>query len=222
MKTVRIIGICLFMIVLALPGNSFSETAPAEVTRAAEDGLIPFLRAINPGELAHFGLLPAADLGQAHPGDPFRVYTITPDRLFGGDAGTPVNSLISATGMWLFPVIFKDEVRAMLTVELVNGAGQAVSLGKAPLARELVKVRSRWPKSRGYKPKLVVVYQASAYLFTLPQKGDSNLTPLTFAGKGFGRDIKTGLPEYSSPVPLAEVIEPLQTAVQDNLIQQNF
>ena len=124
--------------------------------------------------------------------------------------------------MWFFPVIFKGEVRAMLTVELMNGAWQAVSLGKAPLARELAKVRNQWPESRGYSPKLVVVFQAGAYLFTLPRKGDSNLTPLTFAGKGFGRDIKTGLPEYSSPVPLAEVIEPLQTTVQENLIQQDF
>ena len=216
-KIVQAIGICFFMIVLAVPGNSFAETAPAEVLAAAEVGLLPFLESLPSSEWEHFGFAPGDKISDAVLGAPFQLYTITPTKLLNAEDDTPVNSLISPTGRWFFPIILESKSRAILTVERMEGEWQAVTLGMTGLAVEMEKLNRQWPKAKGYEPKLITIYQAASYFFTIPEQGSDNFTPLTFNGAGFaGYRQKTG-PEYSSTTTLSSMLGPLKEAVDENI-----
>ncbi|MFH1038461.1 MAG: hypothetical protein V1789_07335 [PVC group bacterium] len=207
---------CLSLLVFLCPAVA-AETAPPEAVAAAESGLAQFLTELPDSEMGNFGFLPGDRLSAARVGIPLQLYTITPDVLFNAAADASVDALLSPTGRWFFPVILEGTPRAILTVERMDGKWEAVTLGMTPLAGELEKIRRQWPGGEGYHPKLVAVYQAASYFFTVPEKDNKNFTPLTFDGVGFrGYYQKTG-PEYSSTATLSEVIGPLREAVEENI-----
>ena len=217
MKIVRVISICLFLIALATPGSSPAETIPPEAIAAAEAGLIPFLELIPPQDMSNFGLSPGDNISEAVLDAPFQLYTITPTKLLDAKADTPVNTLISPTGRWFFPIIINGAARAILTVEEMNGKWEAVTMGMAGLAVEMEKLNRQWPKAKGYEPKLIAIYQAASYFFTIPEKDSENFTPLTFDGVGFaGYRRKTG-PKYASTTSLSSMLGPLKEAVEENI-----
>jgi len=199
----------------------FAAAVPPEVAAAAEEGLSPFLKVIPPPERENYGFAPGDDLEKAALGEPFPLYTITPQTLFNSASGSPVSSLISSAGSWFFPVLVNGEARNILTVDQMAGSWKAVAIGKAALARELQKVREQWPEAKGYEPKLVAVFQATAYFFTVPEKDDYNLTPLTFDGKGFdaGVPLEKG---YAKTVELSRFIDKLKAAVEENILKNSF
>ena len=110
---------------------------------------------------------------QVHLGDSFNLYTMTPDALLNYSAGSQVISLLSKTKMWYFLVLIENNVRCILVVDQVDGKWQAVSLGYADLAKAFSRVMRRWPKSKGFNPLLIAVFQANEYLVMVPE-GDSN------------------------------------------------
>ena len=130
---------------------------------------------------------------------------------------TEVEELVTPAGLWYFPVIQSGSPRCVITVAWMDGKWEAVEIGKAGLAAELGKISGQWPKAAGYEPKLVVVYQAAAYFFSVPELDSGNLTPLTFDGVGFGGYRQKTGPEYSSPAELSELIIPLKEAVEANI-----
>jgi hypothetical protein len=199
-----------------------AENAPDEANAAARSGLPEFVKLIPSNERSYYGFADGDDLDRAAPGQPFRLYTITPDDLRRAGEGSTVSSLISPTGTWLYPVMLGDEIKCILTVARVEGSWKAAMLGSAPLARELAKVLARWPPSQGYEPRLVAVFQASAYFFAIPQKDDRNLTPFTFDGKGFGSESLRIDPSYASTVDLQEILAPLRSVVEDNLLNRAY
>lgn len=211
--------LCSFCLIVmfSLCPDVFAEAVPQEVTAAAENGLHPFLQRIPPAELGHYGFTRDDALDRAYAGIPFKVYTITPSALSHYKAGDTVSSLLSPTGMWYFPIMVNGDMRAVLTVDQLHGAWRAVAIGKASLARELEEVVRQWPRSRGYEPLLVMVFQAQSYFFTVPQKDAYNLTPFIFAGKGFGAEFQEGREKYASTVELPSVIGKLKTAVKENI-----
>ena len=167
--------------------------------------------------MSHFGLSPGDNISEAVLGTPFQLYTITPTKLLDAGDDTPVSSLISPTGSWLFPIVLDGKSRAILTVEEMDGKWQAVTMGKAGLAEEMEKLNRQWPKANGYEPKLIAIYQAASYFFTIPELESENFTPLTFDGTGYaGYRQKTG-PEYSSTTTLSSMLGPLKETVEDNI-----
>jgi hypothetical protein len=196
-----------------------AESVPPEVIRAAREGLPRFLEAVPRGQIEKFGFAPDDRIELARPGVPFLLYTITPAALSSGKDS--IGSLISPTGKWYFPVMLGGEAKSVLTVDRMDGSWQAVGLGKAALARELQEILRRWPRAKGYDPRLVVVYQAASYFFTVPQEGDDNLTPLLFDGKGFGAELHRGDKKYSSLIKFPEIAGLLRAAVEEN-IQQGY
>jgi len=185
--------------------NARSETAPPEASRAAREDLPPFLNALPERQLEGCA---GAELG-----DPFRVYTITPAALDAYLVGDPVASLISPTGMWLFPVVAAGRSRLLLTVETVDGSWRAVSLGQAGLAAEIDHLLLQWPREKGYDPLLVSVFAAATHFFTIPQKDGQNLSPFVF-----GREEKepSGPNLYSETTDLAGAIPGLKAAAEAN------
>jgi len=218
MKKYQSLIYCLILFLgAALSGAASAETAPPEAIAAAEAGLLPFLELITPEDMSHFGLSPGDNISEAVLGTPFQLYTITPTKLLDAGDDTPVSSLISPTGSWLFPIVLDGKSRAILTVEEMDGKWQAVTMGKAGLAEEMEKLNRQWPKANGYEPKLIAIYQAASYFFTIPELESENFTPLTFDGAGFaGYRQKTG-PEYASTTTLSSMLSPLKETVQDNI-----
>lgn len=200
--------------------NASAEKAPQEVIEAARSGLLFFLKRIPAGEFKDYGFGPDAPIDRARVGIPFHVYMITPSALFAFKQGDSVNSVISPTEMWYFPVMVGDETRAMLVVDKVGSSWQTVSLGMAPLAGEMGKVMKRWPRAQGYDPLLVVVFQASEYFFTVPQKDDRNLTALLPRAGAIESELKGQGKEYSSTTELPRMLEILKPLVQENLKQK--
>ena len=206
------------VLILLLPGISPADTPPPEAAAAAESGLVSFLAEVIPlSELVNFGFAPGEEPSAARVGEPWLLYTIAPDALRSATAETEVSDLVTPTGLWHFPVILSGRSRCIITVDLMDGKWEAVGIGMAPLAGELDKISRQWPKSGGYSPKLVAVYQAAAYFFTVPELGPRNLTPLTFDGIGFGGWYQKTGPEYSSTAEISELLAPLMAAVEANL-----
>ena len=218
MKKYQSLIYCLIIFLgVALSGAAFAETTPPEAIAAAEAGLQPFLELITPEDMNNFGLLPSANISEAVLGNPFQLYTITPAKLLDAGDDTPVSSLISPTGSWLFPIVLDGKSRAILTIEEMDGKWQAVTMGKSGLAGEMEKLNGQWPKAKGYEPKLIAIYQAASYFFTIPEKDSKNFTPLTFDGEGFGGYRQKTGPEYSSTTPLSNMLGPLKETVEENI-----
>ena len=211
----------IFFLGVALSGylsaGAFAETAPPEAIAAAEAGLLPFLELITPEDMSHFGLSPGDKISEAVLGAPFQLYTITPTKLLDAKDDTPVSSLISPTGSWLFPIVLDGKSRAILSVEQMDGEWQAVTMGRSGLAGEMEKLNGQWPKAKGYEPKLIAIYQAASYFFTIPEQDSENFTPLTFDGAGFGGYRQTAGNEYSSTASLSSMLGPLKETVQENI-----
>ncbi|KPJ49841.1 MAG: hypothetical protein AMJ41_02230, partial [candidate division Zixibacteria bacterium DG_27] len=153
----------LSLYLLVLPKAAISDQAPpTEVVQAATGGLQPFLRAIPADNLAHYGFSNEAEFAQARLGEPLRVYTIVPDNISNYIPGTDLTSLLTATNLWYFPVLCFGEARTILTVDLVKGEWRAVAIGSSGLAKEVQKLRLRWPSSDGYEHTFVRVFQAQS------------------------------------------------------------
>lgn len=193
---------------LLFAGIARSETAPPAAVRAAQEGLAPFLNTLPAGQ--------REECGGAELGGPFRVYTIAPSALDAYLVGDPVASLISPTGMWLFPVVVDGRSRFLLTVDTVDGFWRAVSLGQAGLAAELDRLLLQWPREKGYDPLLVSVFAAATHFFTIPQKDGRNLTPFVFGREGKER---TGQNPYSETSDLARAVPGLKATIAANRAQ---
>ena len=206
------------LLALLVPGLLLSQVPPPEVSSAAEAGRVSFLtEVLPPEELVNFGFEPGEDVSATLLGDPWPLYTITPGDLKAATAQTPVEDLVTPTGLWYFPVLLDGRPRCIITVASMEGKWEAVGIGKAPLAGELAKIDGQWPKKSGYTPRLVAVYQATAYFFTVPELDPGNLTPLTFDGVGFGGYRQKAGPEYSAPAELSELLAPLKESVEANI-----
>ncbi len=205
------------LLLLFLPGASPADTPPPEAAAAAEAGLVRFLSEIPPEELVNFGFGEGETISGATIGNPWLLYTIRPNALLAASGGTDVGELITPTGLWFFPVILDGSARCILTVDVMDGKWEAVALGRSGLAGELEKISRQWPKAKGYSPKLVAVYQATAYFFTVPERDSRNLTPLNFDGVGFGGYQPKAFPEYSGTADLGDLLGQLKEAVSDNI-----
>jgi len=223
MKTIRLslFPSCLALGLLTLVSTPAiypaADPPPAEVSAAAEAGLPEFLDEISDAERDRFGFLPGDRLSDAALGEPFQLYTIEPEALLSAPDDVSVESLIIPTGRWFFPVVLEGRPRAILTVERIPEGWKAVTFGMSRVAREIAKVRRQWPESDGFNPKLVIVYQASAYFFTVPEKDSRNFTPLTFDGVGFGGYCQKRGAEYSATATISEMAGPLREAVEKNI-----
>ena len=206
----RTIIYTVFVLIYFLPFNAGAVPPPSVVVEAARSGLPSFLESIPPAEKSNFGFAPSARIDQAVLGRPFKVYAITPTALSAYREGDTVTSLLSPTGMWFFPIVFNGDIRSILTVARVKGDWKAVAIGRASLAGELRKVMNRWPRSAGYDPFLVMVFQAKQYFFSIPQIDDYNLNPFNFNSGSAGKTAG-----YTSLTKLPRIVGKLQTAVTE-------
>ncbi len=152
---------------------SFGQT---EQVTAAEQGLQVYLKKVPEASKSSYGFDRDDSLEYAYLGKPFNLYTITPARLADFKSGDSINSVISKTDLWYFPVMLHNEIKTILVVDKLQDKWSAVSLGYTPLAGEIEKIIRQWPELKGFNPKIIVVFQADKYLFTIPEIDGYNLT----------------------------------------------
>jgi hypothetical protein len=198
---------CLAAILLFFSVANAQEP-PQEVKLPAEAGLPHFLSLIPPEERSSYGFTKDEALDQAYLGEPFNLHTITPPALLGYQPGDSVRALLSKTNLWYFPVMFRDEARAVLVVDQLNGKWQAVSLGYATLAKQLQGVLQQWPRAKGFHPLLIAVFQAKEHLIMVPEVSSQELISLA--------PPKPGLEMQSA----GNILERLKPIVADNLKQK--
>ena len=205
---------------LVLPVFLFAAISPGalgaaadEVARAAEEGLPDMLGKIPPGAWSEYGFASGEELSEAAPGVPLPLFTITPAALNSYQPGDPADSLLSETTLWYVPVRVKESVRSFLVVDRMEGRWQAVSFGYAPLAKPVEAMLEQWPASAGYHPKLILVFQAQQYLFTIPELGGDNLIPL-MGVRGEDPGYKAA---PSRVIPVGETVSVLKPVVASHL-----
>lgn len=174
----------LFLLAWMVMSIQASGATPDEVAQAAAKGLPELLAKIPAGAWRDYGFADASEVAKATLDRPLCLYTITPAALAGYQSGESIRSLLSDTTMWYVPVKVADSVRAILVVDRLDGAWQAVSLGYVPLAGPMQALIAQWPPAKGFHPKLILVFQAQQYLFTIPELGEDNLTRLGVQGAG--------------------------------------
>jgi hypothetical protein len=188
---------------------------PPEVVSAATNGAQSFLRHVPPGENEFYGFSKDDDLTQASLGNPFRMYTIQPTSLWSDQLSATVTSLVSETTMWFFPVMLGTVARAMLVVDREAGRWKAVSLGYGSLAHELNSIWKQWPESQGFHPKLIAVFQAKRFYFTVPEVDDLNLTPIALPQRTSEVRVPQGvLPPYFTLGSLSNAVQNLRPVVR--------
>ena len=218
--------VLLFLIpfLTILPNKGLAQDVPLEVIKAAEEGLQPFLRKIPKRLIEEYGFDKGDYLEEAYLGRPFNLYKITPDALSNYRTEDTIDSIISETSHWYFPIMLNNSTKTILVVAKVGDNWKAITLGYVPLVRELAEIQQQWPKSKGYNPRLVVVLQAKEYLFTVPEMDAYNLTPIVFKHKTaldnqqkkYGEHSEDG-PKYSTLKKLPSVIERLRPIVEQNI-----
>lgn len=212
-----ICALWILLTILILPTSGISdEPAPPAVIQAANDGLGLFLNAIPPQDISHYGFSSTEEMTHATLGNPFRVYTITPDKIMSYSREMKLSSLLSETNLWFFPVLCRGEVRTLLTVDLMDGRWKAVAIGSSGLAKELPIAWNKWPRSEGYDHKFVRIYQAKSDFVMVSKESTNKMVPLTSAALALKLlDAKAERGYVSHDIP--EVILSLQPLVQEAL-----
>lgn len=198
---------------LAASLTARGEKPPAGVVRAAEAGLPALLGSIPADATADYGFAATPDLKRARLDAPFLLATIAPQALLAYRPGDDVGDLLTDTTLWYFPVMVDKSIRCLLVVDRTAAGWEAVSLGYVPLARALDGLLRARAASNGARPRLVAVFQAQEYLYTVPGAAAPTLTPLAAPGSGIG-----GASAAASPqTPAATTLLRLQPLVEQNL-----
>ncbi|MCP3966179.1 MAG: hypothetical protein GY750_04405 [Lentisphaerae bacterium] len=168
----------ILLITIITPIASFGQ---AEQINAAKAGLKIFMKHISREAAIMDGFDQSDNLQNAYLGKPFNLYRVDPDKLLNFKSEQSVNSVISKTNLWYFPVLIDKEIRSILVVGKLNGEWSAVALGYKNLASEIGKVRKQWPENKGFDPRIIITYQGAKYLFTVPEVDGYNMTFIDFS-----------------------------------------
>jgi hypothetical protein len=171
---VAIIAAAAAAVVLAGGGRGQSSQGPpvpAEIRSAAAGGLKEFLNADAGKGLDRLGFAAGgSDVAGATVGDGFQVYKVDPNRLVNNANATTFDQVVDASNMWQLLVVNGTQPKSMITVDQMNGAPTAVSLGASGLADQLNALLVRWPAAI-YTLRFIMSRQASSELVEVSQDG---------------------------------------------------
>jgi hypothetical protein len=186
-----------------------AQEVPAAVGGAAV-GFRSLLEAIPSSEISNFNFADKEEVKSATLGEGFRVHTIPPELILNYSPGQAIEDMVMPTPIWFFPVLVNGEARTLITVDLLDGQYQAVSLGGRGVAKEWAAASAKWPASAGYQNTFVRIYQATADFVLVSNVVGTQMAPLQ-AG-----ETATGMGALGLYDPSA-VIMALQEPVRANL-----
>jgi len=220
----RIFQLVLIIILIA-HHLSFGQT---KQTNAARKGLQSFLKKLPEESTIMYGFDKHDSLECAYLGKPFNLYTIAPSKISHFKTGDSVSSIISKTNLWYFPVMLNHKIKSILVVDKLNNKWLAVSLGYTNLAMEIVKIRQQWPESKGFNLKIIVVFQANKYLFTIPEIDGYNLTLIDYPNEKERQKLSHKISSnkndlnnfnYSTLDEISKIVEILKPLVEKNIYE---
>ncbi len=128
--------------------------------------------------------------------------------------GNTLDSLLSQTALWYFPLLVNGEEKAFLVVEEMQGLlCRVVSFGYTRLARQIQMARFGGNGMSEQNKRLVVVYQAREFFLADAAKGANKLYSL----RQTTSQTMGGSQEVSAL--LDDVVSRLQPVVEQNLKQ---
>ena len=158
------------------------EMPPEAAAKAAQGGLARYLSAAISDNPTLYGFSSAMELQAAKLDDPFRVYTLDPDKLLTADLPTSLDSLVMPTNQWFFPVMAPDGTyRSILAVDQLQGNWEAVSFGSTGLSIQLDRFVDHWGALQSRQFKFVRIYQAFSDLILRRQENEVSIYPLASA-----------------------------------------
>lgn len=163
------------------------EKPPHDAVDAARAGMRAFVDGIPDGGLDRFGFRDRDEAAAAILGKALHVYTVPPAAVLESGDAADVGDLAVPTDQWQFLVTTKGRAAALLSVDRLNGAWVAVSLGSSGLAGQLGKMMEAWPAPAGHDYRLIRIYQALSDFVEVSHQGKSvGILPLTSARAALG------------------------------------
>jgi hypothetical protein len=176
--------IVLSLMVTPLMANENLEA----VKTAAQQGMKSFLGSLSSlpvDEIRNYNFDSKQEVDRAKAGEPFKIYTITPDSVFSYQEGTMIADLISPTTFWCIPITVDGDIRTLLDIDKVDGNYKAISLGSAGTAVRWGEILESLNPAQKKQAVFVKVYQAGADL-VLINDDKGILIPIDSAFVGLG------------------------------------
>ena len=153
---------------------------PPGLSNAASAAIKKFLPALDSPEMKErHGFAPNDGFSKVTLGDPFQPRYLPEEAIEKYATGAKVTDLLIGGNSWYFPVFSDGKIACFLTlIQQSDGSWMEDKLGMAELARIWAAVCDAWPASKGYTPVFIIVPSRQRFLFTVPQAGFENLTPL--------------------------------------------
>ena len=174
----KIYQIILIFLIIGITNINAQTNQIGIISKAANAELSDYLNKIPVGQENMFGFTNRGEFSQAEIGDPYEVFTLSPE-FFDTKNIIRNKTYIVSTENWRVPIIVNNQHRALLTVSKVNNQWSVVKLGAKGLAEELDMFNKNHPSI--HESKILRVFQL---------KGDFIVTsenivyPLTSARNG--------------------------------------
>jgi len=210
-------GLIAILIFVALQISvSVAADIPADIKKAADEGINIFLKDPRMTGLQNLGFRSSSEKESAYAGEGFQIFTIPPDRLLNSSFSQDLSNLVVPTNQWQFLVNSNEGAKALLTVDIIDEKWTPVSIGAAGLAKELNMLLKKWPPSQGYQYRLIRVYQAKSDFIELSQAGQvKGIVPLSSLNAVLGGKKKAFDP--TDILGSQQVLDTLRPVVQRNI-----
>lgn len=143
---------------------------PAELKIEAKKQ-VATLKGFSIDSLHSLGFDSLSDVDNAELGEGFEVYIIDALKLLDETTPQDIQSHVSSTNVWYFPVLIDGKAKSLLQLRLKAGKWVLVGIFPLKLAKEMVDIRAAWPESAGYQYRFVKIQQASSDIIELFLKG---------------------------------------------------
>ena len=167
----------IIFVYLSFSSTLFANSISEEVYKVADSKISYYINRLSPDMLKEISIESVSQLDNVTLGTPCLLYSITPSSLENYSFTNTINDILTPTTMWYIPVLNDKKPIAMLIVDKVDKEWKTVSFGHYNLASEWNKITKQFSKENS-DIKLIVMYQAKSYLFSLANGTKQNLTPL--------------------------------------------
>ncbi len=181
----------LFLMFLPRPAVAGDEI-PAEVIKAAQEGLQILVKKSLASRLPRFGFTSKQEVDDAVVGQGFQSAYVDSSKFSDPTIGssTQLRDFLVKMNNWRFLIMTHGKSAALLTVFQVNGKWTPADLGGATPAENLNQVLLEWPASSGYHYRIIHAYEGRADFVELSTSdGALGLIPLTSARQAMKEQI---------------------------------
>ena len=170
----------IFITFILIPTFLFATQPSANtIIKVANDKLSYYIEHLPLDMLKEMGCKSAGELNKIMLGTPFQLFSISPDSLDKYKQSDSAENILTATTMWYVPVFNNEKPIAMIIVDKMDEKWKAVSFGHFKLSCQWNEIIKQFGGDQ-FEIKLISMFQAKTFLFSLSDKKNENLTPLIF------------------------------------------